>query len=211
MATTKVRPSTTAPSPSSTASPDPSDRQVIGGVAASHLSVALVAAIPYFLLVVDYPAAETAAAKVDLITGNYASMYAMSLAAYVAFGLAVGLVAFVLRDRLHERAPSTVRMATFVGLLPVALALGGAGGEILGGLWILLLNLVVVRRGGLPRRMGWLGVIIGVVGLVSVVPALADASVAFGLLEIVWFAWLGGVLLMGRSRPGSDHASATSI
>lgn len=249
MATTKVRASTAAGAPSREPSLDSSGRQTAGGVAASYLAVALIAAIPYFLLVIDYPAAETAAARVDLIAGNYPSMYVMYLASYVAFGLAVGLVALVLRDRLHEQAPSTVRMATFVGLLwsaalvasgmvftygmtvidalaatdraaavtawqalePVALALGGAGGEILGGLWILLLSLVVVRHGGLPRPMGWFGVIIGAVGIVSVVPALADAAVAFGLLEIVWFAWLGGLLLLGRSTPGSAHASDAAI
>ena len=249
MTATKVRTSTAARSPRMAASPDSSGHQTVGGIAAFYLAVALLAAIPYFLLVIDYPAAETAAAKVDLITGNYASMYVMYLAAYVAFGLAVGLLALVLRDRLHGQAPSTVRMATFVGLLwsaalvasgmvfthgmtvihslaatdraaavtawqalePVALALGGAGGEILGGLWILLLSLVVVRRGGLPRPMGWLGVIIGAAGIVSVVPALADAAVAFGLLEIAWFAWLGGLLLMGRSTPGSDHALDAAI
>ena len=39
--------------------------------------------------------------------------------------------------------------------------------------------------------LNWLGVAIGVAGVISVVPALKDLALGFGLLEIVWFAWLG--------------------
>ncbi len=48
---------------------------------------------------------------------------------------------------------------------PVALGLGGAGGELLGGLWVLLVSWVVLRGGALPKAFGWFGVVIGVVGL----------------------------------------------
>lgn len=210
--------------------------QKAGGVAALYVALALLAAIPYFLLVVDYPAASTAAAKVALIVDHYPSLYVMYLASYAAFGIAVGVVAVTLWDRLHAAAPSATRAATGVGLLwsivlvasgliftygmtaiealaatdlpeavstwqavePVALALGGAGGELLGGLWVLLVSLVVLRGGGLPKALGWLGAGIGVVGLISVVPVLRDAAIAFGLAQIVWFAWLGVVLLTTR-------------
>jgi hypothetical protein len=208
-----------------------------GGVAALYVALALLAAIPYFLLVVDYPGATTAAAKVALIVDYYPSLYVMYLATYVAFGIALGAVALALWDRLHAAAPFTVRAATGVGLLwsvalvasgliftygmttinslaatdqaqavstwqavePVALALGGAGGELLGGLWVLLISVVVLRAGGLPKALGWLGAVIGVVGLTSVVPPLHDAGIAFGLLQIVWFVWLGVVLLTTKA------------
>ncbi|MGH2749838.1 MAG: DUF4386 family protein [Actinomycetota bacterium] len=204
-----------------------------GGLAALYLAAALLAAIPYFLLVIDYPGASTAADKVALIAGNYASMYAMYLASYMFFGIAVGVLALALRDRLRSDAPFAMRAATGIGLLwsfalvisgmvftygmttieplaatnhaqavttwqavePVALALGGAGGELLGGLWVLLVSLVVLRGGGLSKALGWLGVVIGLVGLISVVPPLHDAAIAFGLLQIAWFVWLGVVLM----------------
>jgi hypothetical protein len=57
------------------------------------------------------------------------------------------------------------------------------------------------RSHGLPPALTWLGVAIGVAGLVSVVPALASAAYAFGLLQIVWFVWLGIVLLRTPSVP----------
>ena len=221
------------------------DPRKAGGFAALYLAIALIAAIPYFLVVVDYPGATTAADKVDLIVAHYPSMYVVYLLTYVVFGLAVGVLALTLWERLRADARTTVRVATAVGLMwavalvasgliftygmtiindlastdhanavttwravePVALALGGAGGELLGGLWVLLISAVVVRSDRLPRRLGWLGVVIGVVGIASIVPPLSDATVVFGLLQIAWFAWLGGVLLTTKPTASSDGPS----
>jgi hypothetical protein len=83
-------------------------------------------------------------------------------------------------------------MSTWQAIEPVAQGLGsGSGGEFLGGLWILLVSIVSLRIGALPRPLGRLGVAVGVAGLMSIVPPLAAAAYAFGLLSIAWFAWLG--------------------
>jgi hypothetical protein len=79
--------------------------------------------------------------------------------------------------------------------------LGGAKGEILGGLWMLLVSWAALRGGGLPRALNYLGVVIGVAGLFSAVPALEMLALVFGLGQIVWFVWLGIVLL--RSSPSA--------
>jgi hypothetical protein len=216
-------------------------RQRAGGLAALYLALAYVAAMPYFLWVVDYPNATTAAAKVALVVNGYPSMYAMYVATYMVFGVALAVLVIALHDRLRDGAPFLARLATVVGLLwsaalvasgmvftygmtvivglaatdlaqaalvwqalePVALGLGGAGGEFLGGMWVLLLSWVAVRSDVMPRALGWLGVVIGAFGLVSVVPSLHDAAYAFGLLQIAWFAWLGGVLVAGRTTYAS--------
>ena len=240
---TQTRPVSTATTSHGTAR-----RQQAGGVAALYLALALLAAMPYFLLVVDYPSATTAADKVDLIVDNYASMYAMYLASYVVFGIVLGVLALGLWERLGARASFTMRVATGIGLLwsvalvasglvftygmtviqdlastdhagavgiweavePVALALGGAGGELLGGLWVLLVSLVVLQAGELPRALGWLGMVVGGAGLLSVVPLLSQAAVAFGLLVIVWLAWLGVVLVRAStSRVVQDTPEVT--
>jgi hypothetical protein len=100
--------------------------QKAGGAAALYVSLALLAAIPYFLLVVDYPGAITAADKVALIVDHYPSLVAMYMASYVAFGIAVGVVSLALWDRLHSTASSAVRAATGVGVLwSVALVASG--------------------------------------------------------------------------------------
>ena len=92
-------------------------RQKAGGAAAFYIALALLAAMPYFLLVVDYLGAVTAAEKVALVVANYASLYAMYLVTYVFYGIALGVLAFALYDRLQARAPATMRIATAIGLL----------------------------------------------------------------------------------------------
>jgi hypothetical protein len=233
----------------STLTRDDAKRQKAGGVAALYIALALLAAMPYFLLVVDYLSAVTAAQKVALVGANYASMYAMYLVTYVFYGIALGVLAFALYDRLQARAPATMRVATGIGLLwsvalvtsgmifnygmttvvglaktdptqarivwqsvePVAQALGGAGGEILGGLWILLVSLVALRSGALPKLLGWFGVLIGVAGLASVVPPLHDAAIVFGMMLIAWFAWVGVVLMMTKATPAEPDRLNDSV
>jgi hypothetical protein len=80
--------------------------------------------------------------------------------------------------------------------------LGGAKGEILGGLWMLLVSWAALRGGGLPRALNYLGVVIGVAGLISAVPALEMLALVFGLGQIVWFVWLG--IFMLRSSPTAE-------
>ena len=77
----------------------------------------------------------------------------------------------------------------------------GGGNEILGGLWILLVSWAALRAGGLPRALNYLGVVIGVPGILSAFPGLGEVGMIFGLGQIVWFVWLGIVML--RRSPGA--------
>jgi hypothetical protein len=78
----------------------------------------------------------------------------------------------------------------------------GGGNEVLGGIWILLISWAALRAGELPRVLNYLGVVVGVAGIISVVPALAEIFIyIFALGQIVWFIWLG--ILMLRSNPST--------
>jgi len=101
---------------------------------------------------------------------------------------------------LHGTSPAQA-VSAWQAIEPVAQGLGGSGGELLGGLWVLLVSVAALRTGGLPKVLNWLGVVIGAAGVLSVVPALRDLGYGFGLLQIVWFVWLGIVLLRTTSRP----------
>ena len=73
--------------------------------------------------------------------------------------------------------------------------------EAIGGIWILLLSWAALRTGALSRVLNYLGVVVGVAGILSIVPALAEIFITiFALGQIVWFIWLGIVML--RSNPG---------
>ena len=76
---------------------------------------------------------------------------------------------------------------------------GLSGIEVVGSTWILLVSWAALRGGTLPKALNYLGVAIGVAGLLTVIPALEMMAFVFGLGQIVWFVWLGIVLL--RSRP----------
>jgi hypothetical protein len=77
----------------------------------------------------------------------------------------------------------------------VETGLGGGGGEtIVNALWLLLLSWAALRARELPRVLNYLGVVIGVAGILEVVLLPALAAV-YGLGLIIWFVWLGIVML----------------
>ena len=81
------------------------------------------------------------------------------------------------------------------GIETVAGGLGNGNGEILGGLWVMLVSLAALRGGGLPRGLNLLGLLVGAVGILSLAPGLTDLVSVFGLGQLAWFVWLGVVLL----------------
>ena len=100
---------------------------------------------------------------------------------------------------LYAHDPAQAALA-WQGIESVASGLGNGNGEILGGLWTLLVSLAALRAGGLPKGLNILGLLVGAVGIVSIFPGLTNLTGVFGLGQIIWFVWLGMVLL--RSNPG---------
>lgn len=212
-------------------------QQRAGGVAALYLAAAYLVAMPYFLIVVDYPSLVDPDRKVAALVDHQSSMYVMHLVTLVVFGIVLAALTLALWKRLAG-SPSIAAVGAVVGLIwagmlvasglvfnlgagvvvdlhatspaqaasawqaiePVADGLGSGGGELLGGLWVLLVSMAALRTGGLPKALNWLGIVIGVAGIASVIPVLLDGRYVFGLLQILWFIWLGVVML--RTRPG---------
>ncbi len=72
--------------------------------------------------------------------------------------------------------------------------------ELVGSLWVLLLSVAALRTGQLNRALNYLGVMLGVAGSLTLIPALFDSMVmVFGPGIIVWSIWVGVVLL--RQKP----------
>lgn len=224
-------------------------QQRAGGVAALYLAVSYLVAMPYFLIVVDYPSLTDPAQKVAALVENQSSMYAMHLVTLVVFGIVLAALTLALWMRLagsptiaaaggavgliwagmlvasglvfnygaaavvdlHATSPAQAA-AAWQAIEPVADGLGSGGGELLGGLWVLLVSLGALRTDSLPKALNWLGIVIGVAGIASVIPVLLDGRYIFGLLQIVWFIWLGVVMLrtpateqpQGRRPPHED-------
>jgi hypothetical protein len=83
----------------------------------------------------------------------------------------------------------------------VETGLGAGGGEtMVSALWLLLLSWVALRARELPRVLNYLGLVVGVAGILTVLlTSLLLMAVVYGLGLIIWFAWLGIVIL--RSDP----------
>jgi hypothetical protein len=99
---------------------------------------------------------------------------------------------------LYAEDPAQAAL-TWQGIEIVAGGLSNANGEILGGLFTLLVSLAALKAGGLPRGLNILGLLAGALGILSILPGLTDLTGIFGVDQMIWFAWLGIVLL--RSKP----------
>ncbi len=113
-----------------------------------------------------------------------------------ASGMVANIGASVVAD-VFGRDPAQAG-SVWLALTLVVDGLGG-GNEIVGGLWVLLVSWAGLRSGALPRALNIFGLVVSAAGIVTLVPALTDVGAIFGLGSIVWFIWVGIVLL--RSAP----------
>jgi hypothetical protein len=198
-----------------------------------YVAAGYLAAIPYFVFLVDYPGATSTEDKVTLFVDHHTSMYLMHLLSFELVALALIVVTLGVHQHLHKHAPATIQVASVVGLVragllvasvmvfnhgmtavvdlhasnpqqavatwqaigPIADALGGTGGDVLGGVWFLLVSWVGLRSGVFQRALNWLGLAVGAAALLSALPGLGSLEVVTGLLQIVWFLWFGILML----------------
>ena len=100
---------------------------------------------------------------------------------------------------LYAKDPAQAALS-WQGIESVASGLGNGNGEILGGLWALLVSLAALRVGEFSKGLNILGMLVGAVGIISLIPALTDLMIGiFGMSQMIWFVWLGIVLL--RNNP----------
>lgn len=120
---------------------------------------------------------------------------------FAGLAIASGMVATIgIRTvvDLYERDPAQAGVV-WAAIESVQIGLA-ATNEIVGGLWILLVSWLALRARELPRSLSYLGAAIGVVGFLIVVlpPNVVGPLFALGL--IIWFVWIGIVLLRSSSR-----------
>ena len=105
---------------------------------------------------------------------------------------------------LYARDPIQAA-STWQGIEAVSNGLGNGNGEILGGLWVLLVSLAALRAGQFLKGLNILGLCVGVIGIFSLTPGLTELLTGFfGLGQILWYVWLG-ILLLQSSRSASSQ------
>jgi hypothetical protein len=114
----------------------------------------------------------------------------------IASGM-VGSVGLEAVAALHAQdAAHAASVWTAIGAIQDGL---GGGVEIVGGVWVLLISIASLRASALPAALSYLGFIVGAAGILTVIPSLAELGAVFGLGQIIWFAWLG--IIMIRVHP----------
>ena len=133
--------------------------------------------------------------------------------AIVATGMITNIAYGTVVD-LQATDPGTAA-TVWKSLDAVANGLGG-GNEVLGGVWVLGLSIVALRERLFARWVNYLGVVMGVAALTTIVPQLEDVGAVFGLGLIIWFVAVGITLikndavthgLPGAPRPESSIRS----
>lgn len=75
------------------------------------------------------------------------------------------------------------------------------------GLWVLLISVASFHSTVFPRPLTYLGFVVGIAGVITVVPPLSELSTVFGVGQILWFAWIGvHVLWWDDARPARSAA-----
>jgi prepilin signal peptidase PulO-like enzyme (type II secretory pathway) len=96
---------------------------------------------------------------------------------------------------LHGTDPALAE-STWLAVDTVGNGLSG-GMEIFGPIWVLLISFAALRTGALPKALNYLGIVMAVAGLATIIPALEAVGAIFGLGLIVWLSWVGVVLYRG--------------
>lgn len=121
---------------------------------------------------------------------------------WVGLVIASGMIYTIGLDQavgLLDEGPDTA-FALWRTVSVVANSLGG-GNEIVGGLWVLLVSLLALQAAALSRPLNYLGCVVGIAGIATVYP-LEIFTEIFGLSQIVWFIWLGVVILRSGYASG---------
>ena len=101
---------------------------------------------------------------------------------------------------IHAEDPEGA-LTVWLAVEAVADGLGG-GVEILGGVWVTLVSIAGLRSKSMAA-MHYLGLLVGLAGIVTIVPpAGAIGGIVFGLGQIIWFLWIGIYLIW--SKPAGE-------
>ena len=116
----------------------------------------------------------------------------LCIASGLVFNIGMGAVV-----DLYGQDPAQAA-TVWLAIDPVAQGIG-CSIEIPGGLWVLLISWAALRAGMFPKILNYIGIVISVAGILSAIPPLGKLASVFGLTQIVWFLWLGILMLRSNS------------
>ena len=120
---------------------------------------------------------------------NSASLFGLI---WVVLMMCSGMIALVGLDQViaAHSAGSTDASSLYLTVFTLVDALGG-GIELVGGLWVLLVSIVALLTGNFSRGFNYFGILVGSLGILTLLQSIPEFKDAFGLTQIIWFIWLG--------------------
>ncbi|MEW6983471.1 hypothetical protein AAD001_12540 [Colwelliaceae bacterium 6471] len=119
---------------------------------------------------------------------------------WVGLVIASGMIANIGLSAVLELSTKDPEQAMTVWLAIYSVVEGlGGGNEVVGGLWVLLLSFAALKGDVLSKRLNYFGIFVGIVGILTVYPAEVLTEI-FGVSQIVWFSWLGFIMLTAPAR-----------
>ncbi len=124
--------------------------------------------------------------------------------------IAAGMITNIGYAAITELAETNPDMAENLSVSVDVVTNGlGGGNEVVGGVWVLLLSIAALRTRVFSRWLGWLGAVMGVAGIITVIPPLEDVGAVFGVGLVVWFAAVGLDLLRVAASTADPRPSIT--
>jgi hypothetical protein len=122
------------------------------------------------------------------------SYHLSTLAGFIwaSYTFSCGLIAIFTIEYLLS-IPSEQQSSVWYVIYAIQMGMGD-GIEWIGGMWLLITSLHLLRSHKNPPLLNRFGLIIGCTGCLTLIPALADAGAVFGLMQIVWFCWLAIIM-----------------
>lgn len=120
---------------------------------------------------------------------------------WVVLMMCSGMIALVGMDTMinvYYKDPQNAQTLFFAYTIIVD-ALGG-GIELVGGLWVFLLSICGLSHQQLSKSLSLFGIMVGLLGILTVYQAIPEFKDAFGLTQVVWFVWVGITLLAKTQR-----------
>jgi len=207
----------------------------IGGIATmGHAVTLVVGMILSFTLM--FPLLDAAPDQtLKFLADNLTLVYLWDLIVNWGTTITLVIMLLVLYEQLKAGSPVLIQAATIFGFLWAGMIIGtgklmlhnfGVVANLFGNdpaqaaawtalvrsLWVLLLSLAILRMGGLTRSVGYLGVFLGIAGILTMVPVLAEAMfMIFGPGMMIWSAWVGIIMLRRSADMTAQQAADTLL
>ena len=131
-------------------------------------------------------------------------------AVWVGLVIASGMISNIGLDAaLNSTIESPERALEIWGIISIIVESLGGGNELIGGLWVFLLSISAIKAKEFPPQLNYLGVLVGAAGISTIYPAEILTEI-FGVTQIIWFVWLGIVMIRSPQANNTLNADAAS-